>query len=251
MSGLGEEKMLIARAKDTVDLCERQNCIKYLGFLTPVEAETIRRSLSTSRVKTVFFGGYPYSERTMLVALPDYLEEKDAEDVVSVVEITGRDIGELRHPDFLGSLLGLGIKREKIGDILTLEDRCIVFVDENIADYIVKNLGKVGRKGVKVRCIDKADALIPPPKVEKINVTVAGLRLDCIVAAAAKTSRSGALPLISEGRVFVNWSLEDSPSFKVKPGDVLSVRGVGRFRLGNETRDTKKGRIGICIEKMI
>ena len=250
--GLGvEEKMLLARAQDVVSLCEKQNCIRYMGFLTPVEAELIRRNLAKTTIQTLFFGGYNEAERTLFAALPDYMEECDAEELISVVEICGRDIGELRHPDFLGSLLGLGIKREKIGDILVLEDRCLVFVFPNIADYIAENLDKVGRKGVTVRRVEVGQIEIPKRKLERFHTTVSALRLDSVVAAAIRTSRAGANAVLAEGRVFVNWSQEDSPSFKMKPGDVFSVRGIGRFRIGEEVSKTKKDRLGIYIEKFV
>lgn len=251
MTNSAEDKLLIARAEDTVALCERQNCIKFTGFLTPTEAEIVRRNLKRASVETVFFGGYPDAERTLFVALPDYLTADDAQQLISVIEITGRDIAELKHPDFLGSLLGLGIKREKLGDILTFDDKCLVFVVENIADYIVKNLDKVGRKGVKVRSIQLSEIEIPPRRMEEISTTVSALRLDAVIAAAIRTSRTGAVEALNSGRVFVNWIQEDSPSFKIKPGDVFSVRGNGRFKLGEEVRETKKGRIGICIYKMV
>ena len=246
-----EEKMLIARAEDAVELCEKQNCIKFVGFLTPADAEIVRRHLSKTRVQTVFYGGYPDSERVLFVALPDYLEPEDASQLISVIRVTGRETENLRHPDFLGSLLGLGIKREKIGDILILEDECLIFVVENIAGYITENLTKVGRKGVETQVIEPKDAVIPQRKTELIRATVAALRLDAVVAAAIRTSRSAATNVIAEGRVFVNWSQTDSPSFKIKPGDVFSVRGFGRFRLAEEISTTRKGRTGICIEKML
>lgn len=251
MTNGAEDKLLIARAEDTVNLCERQNCIKSTGFLTPTEAEIIRRNLKRPSVETAFYGGYPDAERRMFVALPDYLTAEDAAQLLSVIEITGRDIGALKHPDFLGSLLGLGIKREKLGDILTFDDKCLVFVDENIADYIVKNLDKVGNKGVKVRCVQPDGVEIPPPRMEEISTTVPALRLDAVVASAIRTSRTAATEVLSAGRVFVNWIQEDNPAFKIKPGDVFSVRGYGRFRLGEDIRETKKGRLGICIYKMI
>lgn len=251
MTTNAEDKLLIARAEDTVILCERQNCIKATGFLTPTEAEVIRRNLKKASVETVFCGGYPDAERRMFVALPDYLTAEDAMQLLSVIEITGRDIAELKHPDFLGSLLGLGIKREKLGDILTFDDKCLVFADENIADYIVKNLDKVGRKGVNVRCVQPDEIEIPLPRMDEISTTVSALRLDAVVAAAIKNSRNAAVEALRAGRVFVNWIQEDSPSFKIKPGDVFSVRGCGRFRLSEEVRETKKRRLGICIYKMI
>ena len=246
-----EEKLLIAKAQDTIALCEKQNYIKATGFLTPAERELVRKNLPKSAVSTHFCGGYEDAERTMLVALPDYLEEADAFDLISAIEISGRDVGSLRHPDFLGSLLGLGIKREKIGDIIASEDRCIVFVAENIGAYIVDNLTKVGRHGVTVRVVPSEMVEIPPRQVETTSHTVSTLRLDSVVAAAVKTSRSVAAAYIAEGRVFLNWTQTENVSLKMKPGDVFSVRGQGRFRLLEEVRETKKGRIGIQIEKFI
>ncbi len=246
-----QDKMLIARAQDAVSLCERQNCIKSVGFLTPVEAEMVRQSLGKTVVRTVFWGGYEDAERTLFVALPDYMEESDELGLISVIEISGRDIEKLRHPDFLGSILGLGIKRDKLGDILVLDDRCFVFVDENIADYIVENLTKVGNKGVTLRRTEPGEVEIPKRKVERFHATVAALRLDSVIAAAIKTSRAGASEVISDGRVFVNWTQQESTSFKMKPGDVFSVRGAGKFRLSEEVSETKKGRLSVYIEKMI
>ncbi len=251
MSTNPEEKLLIARAEDAVSLCEKQNCIKFVGFLTPVEAELVKKNLKKSTVTTVFFGGYPDAERTLFVALPDYLEPGDAAELISVVEISGRDVNQLRHPDFLGSLLGLGIKREKIGDIIPCGDTCLVFAVESIAGYIAENLKKIGRCGIKVRIVGFDEVEIPKKKTEIINATVSALRLDSVIAAAIRTSRSAALAVISEGRVFVNWTQQESPSAKIKPGDVFSVRGKGRFRLSEEISETKKGRLGVCIEKMV
>ncbi len=246
-----EEKLLIAKAQDTAFLCEKQNCIKATGFLTPSEREIVRKNIPKNAVNTCFCGGYEDAERTMFVALPDYLEETDALDLISAIEISGRDVGRLRHPDFLGSLLGLGIKREKIGDIIVLEDKCLVFVAENIGAYIVENLTKVGSCGVTAKAVEREKVEIPPRKVETMYYTVSALRLDSVVAAAAKTSRSVAATYIAEGRVFVNWIQTENVSLKMKPGDIFSVRGQGRFRLFEEIRETKKGRIGIQIEKFI
>ncbi len=251
MSVNNDEKLLVDRAEDAVRLCERQYSVKFIGFLTPKEAEIIRRNIPFSTVKHSFFGGYEGAERVLFAAIPDYASDEELFDLISLLEISGRDIAALTHRDYLGSLLGLGLKREKIGDILVLEDRCLVFVLKDIADYIIYNLEKVGRCGVKVRKISPLEAEIPPKKTEQILGTVAGLRLDCITATALKTSRSKALEYIETGRVFVNWEEEDSPSFFLKPGDVFSIRGAGKFRLSDDVSKTKKGRLSICIEKMV
>lgn len=250
-----DEKALIARAEDTVRLCEKQYAPRAFGFLTPQEAVSVRRALG--RIKPdagtccTFFGGYPEAERCLFVALPDYLDPDSAWDFADVLEIRGRDIGTLSHRDFLGSLLGLGFRREKIGDILCLEDRCIVFVSSDISDYIIENLTKIGRVGVTAKKEDHTSLEIPKRRIEEIRTTVAALRLDCIVGAALRTSRAAACEVIRAKRVSVNWLECDEASARLSPGDVISIRGAGRFRLHEQINETKKGRLGICIEKSI
>ncbi len=246
-----DEKLLIARAADTAALCERQYAIKAMGFLSPAEAAVIAKNMPSANVKRFFFGGYPEAERKLFVALPEYAEESDAEDFIAVLEITGREIGSLSHRDYLGSLLGLGIRREKIGDILVYEDKAIAFALEDIADYIILNLDKIGRHGVKIRKMGISEVEIPKRRIETINVTVASMRLDCIVAAALRLSRTKVLELLASGRVSLNWIECKNPSAAVKEGDTLSIRGAGRFRVGEETRETKKGRLAVKIEKML
>ena len=250
-----DEKLLIAKAQDTVSLCERQYTVKALGFLTPAEAAVIKKNIfkvgASPDTELEFYGGFPDAERCLFVALPEYASEEDKKELIAVLEITGRDIESLNHRDFLGSLLGLGLKREKIGDILVLEGKALVFVLADIADYIIGNLEKVGRHGVKIRKVMIDEAEVPKRKFEEIRTTVAALRLDCIIGAALRTSRSGAVDAIRGGRVSLNWLECDDSSKQVKPGDVFSVRGAGRFRLSEEVNETKKGRLGICIEKSL
>lgn len=250
-----DEKALLARANDAALLCEKQYAVKIFGFLTPAERETIRDNFKKNQfdpeIKYTFFGGYPRAERCVFAALPPYAEEADLWDFISVLEISGRDIEALNHRDFLGSLLGLGIRRDKIGDIVCLEERTLVFVLADICDYIISNLCKVGRRGVKIKQINGADLDVPKGKVEEIRTTVAAFRLDCVVAAAMKGSRARAQEVIRQKRVQLNWRECDDPSAKVSGGDVLSIRGQGRFRIGDDARETKKGRFGIVIEKAL
>lgn len=250
-----DENRLIARAYDIAEICERQYIPKAIGFLTPAEAAAVNRNFSpkefSADIKFFSFGGFDDAERKMFFALPEYADQSAVWEFIQVLEITGRDIGELNHRDFLGSLVGLGIKREKLGDILCFEDRCIVFAAADIADFIISNLDKVGRCGVKVSLIEPKNLIIPKRKFEEICTTVASLRLDAVIGAALKTSRGTAVELIRSKRVAVNWQEAEDVALKLKVGDVFSVRGKGRFRLTDEIRETRKGRLGICIEKYI
>lgn len=250
-----DKKILIAKVSDAVSLCEKQYSIKTLGFLTPAEVAIIKSHLPQisvgADVRFTFFGGYQDAERCIFAALPEYACNDDLLELITVLEIYGRDTEALTHRDFLGSLLGLGLRREKIGDILRLPDRAVVFVAADIADYIISNLQKVGRHGVKIRKISFEELELPKRCFKEIRASVAALRLDCIIAAALKTSRSGAAEVIKGGRVSVNWLETENVSLSVKPGDIFSVRGAGRFRLSETINRTQKGRLGICIEKAI
>ncbi len=250
-----EVKRLVARANDIAEICERQYIPKAIGFFTPAEAASLKRNFKktdfAADLTFTFFGGFPDAERQMFFALPEYALENFEREFISVLEITGRDINTLNHRDFLGSILGLGIKREKLGDILCPDGKCLIFVSADIADYIISNLDKVGRCGVDIKKVDTQKLEIPGRRVEEIRTTVAALRLDCIIGAALKTSRSGAAEVIRSKRVSVNWQETEDSALKVKGGDVFSVRGAGRFKLTDDIKETRKGRLGICIEKSV
>ncbi len=250
-----DEKKLIARAYDIAEICERQYIPKAIGFLTPAEAELVNRNFAkkefSADLQFFSYGGYDDAERKMFFAFPEYSDKDTVWEFIQPLEITGRDIADLSHRDFLGSLLGLGIKREKLGDILCLEDRCVVFSASDIADYVIANLDKIGRCGINIKKTEPDSLIIPKRKFEEIRTTVATLRLDAVIGAALKTSRSNAVEVIRSKRVAVNWQDTEDTALKLKGGEVFSVRGKGRFRLSEDINETRKGRLGVCIEKYI
>ena len=147
-----DDKLIVSKAFDTVSIAERQYICKTMGFLNPHQAAVVRREISRkipSDIGVEFYGGYKDAERCLFICFPEYLEP-DYDSIISVLEITARDIDKMSHRDYLGSLMGLGIKRENIGDILPLEDRCYIFTKSDISGYIIDNLLKIGRHGVKI-----------------------------------------------------------------------------------------------------
>ena len=246
------EKILLAKAKDVVRLSEKHYCAKNTDFLTPSEAAAIRKeNIFSLESKQEFFGGYEDAERVMFVSYPDYMEDFERSELISALKITGRDIESLSHRDFLGSILGLGIKREKIGDIVVSEGAVYVFAAADIADYVKENLTKIGRCGIKIETEENLAALHFEKKTEEIRGTVQSLRLDAVLSVALKTSRSKVMQYIESERVNVNWQTVSSGAFSLKEGDVLSVRGFGRFKVFEIGGITKKGRIGITVLKYI
>ncbi len=245
-------KLLLSRANDAVYIADNKYMVKAVGFLTPSEAVFLKRNIQKPYgVNAVFFGGYPEAERTLFVALPEYFDENQAREEIKILCITGRNIHEMSHRDFLGSLMGLGIKREMVGDILVFEDKCLVFVRSEIADYILSNLDKIGRNGINITLCKGDEIDIPPRKTEEISGTVAGIRLDSVLSVALKTSRSKATEFIAGGAVSLNWEETDDASKSLSEGDIISVKKKGRFKLSRIGGLTKKGRYSVVIEKYI
>lgn len=247
-----DERLLIARAEDTVRLSERYSCPRHTDFLSPGEVQLIKNSfVSGAESIQVFEGGYSEAERVMLVSYPDFLDGYEAEDFLSVLLITGRDISSLSHRDFLGSILALGIKREKIGDILVSDNEVFVFAAADIADYIADNLKKIGRVGVHIERKGISEVKVPEKKTEKIKGTVQSVRFDAVLSTALRLSRGKAAQLIESEKAALNFIVCKSCSCILKEGDTFSVRGYGRFKLENVGGYTKKGRVSIEILKYV
>lgn len=242
-----DDKLILSRATDAVRAAERNYDVKAIGFLNPHARSLIMKNiLPPVDVKMTFEGGYADAERTMLVCCPEYLDV-EIDGILSVIKIYGRELGGLTHRDYLGSLMGLGITRENIGDILVSENGAFVFIRSEIADYVMNNLDKIGRKGIKKELCRCKDADIPEPKFREIGGTVPSLRLDALTALAAGVSRAKAAELISQGLVSLNFEVAESVSLQMSEGDLISVRGFGRTRLERIGNLTKKGRISVTL----
>ena len=246
-----QEKLLIARAADALERSGRFYNLNAVGFLNPHEAALIKREVhGTPDVRCEFFGGYEEAERRMFFSYPVF-SEPDFGEFITAVRLTGRDISSLSHRDFLGSLMGLGIKRENVGDIVPCGDECLIFLKPKMAEYLTLNLTKIGRCGINAKVCGLGGISLPKRETESKAASVSSLRLDCIVAAAVNMSRSRAAELIKAESVSLNFEPALSVSKAVESGDVISVRKHGRFRLAEIKGRTRKGRISVIIEKYI
>ena len=155
----------------------------------------------------------------------------------------------LSHGDFLGSLLGLGIKREMTGDIIVRDNGADIIVMDEIAEFISDNYIKVGRVDISTEVLSLDELLIPEKETTLFYGTVASLRLDNTVSSGFKISRSKAAQAIRSGSVCVNHMEVCQPDFRVEEGDLISVRKKGRIRLNEVGGRTGKDRIGVTFEK--
>lgn len=201
-------------------------------------------------VPVTLWGGYEDAERCV-VCFGDREYFNDNSDYpikcILIKPVNQKFADSLSHRDFLGSLMGLGIRREVLGDIIINENSGYLFCLENIADYIIENLTQVRHTTVKCEITDNipTDAL---PQPENREIIVSSERLDVIVSAIYKMSRSQVLPIFHTEKVFVNGAVKTSPSATVNVNDKISVRGFGRFIYKGVLRTTKKDRLVISVE---
>ncbi|MBP5581207.1 MAG: RNA-binding protein [Ruminococcus sp.] len=247
------DKLFAARLRDMVSLCERDGAPVFSSFFDErqcAEAEAWC-ARNTGSLRYRLWGGYDDARRRMLAVYPDYCEDYILEDFPFVcLTFAYREEDRLSHRDFLGSFMGLQLKRDVIGDIVVTEGTAQAFVTEVAAKLISGSISKIGRVGVKISG-DKPFILENAQKFQEISGTVASLRLDCVVGLAAKISREKAAALIRADRAEVNHLPVSSVSHELRGGDVLSIRGYGRFVLSEINGHTKKDRIHIILKKYI
>lgn len=247
-----DDKLLVTRVLDRANQAEKSWSSTCSDFLDPYQRKLVEKVLcSVQDIGYRFDGGYEGAERTIAVFQPEHMPDNEEKDLLRVVNIELKKEESLTHRDYLGSIMGLGIKREKIGDIIVREKSCSVIVLKDVADYILYNLEKVGRYSVDVSAGEPGSLKVPEPKTKEIKCTVPSLRLDCIVSNGFGVSRSQVAPLFKSGRVYVNWEPEESLSAQVSEGDTISVRGKGRVILDQIGKTTKKDRISIILKRLL
>lgn len=240
-----EEKLLLSRLFDNYLKASYKNYNTYSDFYGEEKTQLIENAFSSQTdVQMISFGGYEGAERVISA----FLANTDAVSFpITCLEITGRDIDKLSHRDFLGSLMGLGIKRETVGDIL-ISDKCHIFVKTEIADYIIYNLTKVGNKGVSVS-IYEGEIASAEEKCEVISATVESLRLDLILSRGFNIKRSDAINYIATGKVTAGGRVVTAKDYRVKENEKITLKGKGKIVFLNEGGLSKKGKIIVNIKK--
>lgn len=248
-----EEVMLQKRLIELSNLSYKRDIVTFSDFLNLNELNilhTTPKDLFPSRYET--YGGYEPAERQMVAFLPDALYY-DYQYPISVLRISPANrkfAEELTHRDFLGGILHLGIERSYLGDLLVEDSVCHVFVTDTMADFICEQLTRIRHTVVKTEKID-GESFSFTPRLETVKGTVASVRLDTVLSVAFPLSRSRMTGLVEGGKVFVNGKLITSNGYRLKEGDIISVRGMGKLVYQGVLSETKKGRQYIQVGKYI
>jgi RNA-binding protein YlmH len=250
--GSKELKLFLAHIHELSERALRQQNPEWTDFLEPSareEAEAVLKWVNGVRYNAL--GGYSRSERRRLVIYPDYYIVETIEPALAFLEITGDHPTPPGHRDYLGALMSLGIKREKIGDILAGPAGGQVVVAPELTDFIRVNLTEVAAGRVRVAVIEPEQLNLPDSREKIIKSTVASLRLDAIAALGFGDSRTKMAREIKAERVKVNWKAVKSPDLEVAPGAIISIRGRGRVEFREISGKSKKGRIGIVLARLL
>jgi len=248
----GEERLLLGRVWDKYEQCRLKNVPAATAFLSPQEQAAARRLLQAIGVSEgfLFFGGYEGAERCQLHFLPEWAWEAE-EGCVRAIRCRWHHSGELTHRDFLGSLMGMGITRESVGDILVSQGSADVLVSGGVADFLLQSWESAGRVHLQTEEIQLSHLHIPVAATKTIRDTVPSLRLDSVVSSAFSLSRGKAAEAIEGGRVQLNWTVCQKCAAEVAQGDTISLRGLGKCTVDEIGSQTKKGRIFISIKRYV
>lgn len=236
-----KEKLLLAKVSDKIKKYKKEGEIIFTSFLDP--AEQIEVASLLRDIPYHFWGGYAEAERK--IAVIGSTEEH--EEVLSAISIISTKA--LTHREVLGSVLGLGITREKVGDILVNGEICDIIVQKDLSEFILNHLTQVGREKVSVS-EKNIENLISVENVSKeITTTVASMRLDAIMSSGFGIAREKSASLISMEKVSLNYKVVTNQKKLLREGDLISVRGYGRLEVMQVLGETRKDRIRVILNR--
>ena len=252
LSASAEERVLLGRLWDARERCRSRNVPEVSGFLSPHEqalAQHLMQALGAQE-ELILWGGYEGAQRRQAHFIPDWMDGADT----SAVRCLRCRFYETEHPthrDFLGSLMGLGLTREKVGDILVSERWADVLVGSSVAEHLLREWRQAGRVPLKVEEIRPEEIRPPAEQVKLLRDTVASLRLDSVISSGFRIGRSLAAQYVTTGKAAIDGLPCEKPDKAVSEGAKISVRGLGKIQLVKINGKTKKGRISVVIHRYV
>ena len=244
-----EERDFINQVLNWKAYVEQAYAPKLTDFLDPREQQIMKTIIGQQmEIKWGLFGGSEFTERKRALIYPDYFQNEDSDYKIQLYEIQyPKKFISLAHRDILGSLMSLGLRREKFGDIVIVGDRLQFYCAEEVGEYVRLQLQTVGRANVQLIERPLSDSIAHQDLWAESVVSVSSLRLDTVISSIFQLSRQKSQSLISAGLVKVNWTSIESPSFECGEGDTISVRGFGRGKLFSIEGKTKKEKWRISV----
>ena len=247
-----DEKLQISKIQDLFTLCDKYCEPRFSDFLDGGEQAIIQDNVTfPCDFNIVSYGGFDDAEKKIIGVFPQWNEPDLSEFPMVCLKIEGGLTRKLTHRDYMGTILSLGITPNKLGDIVVNDGFAYVFLHNDIAEYVSQNLNKIGNQGVKVSVFSDFNSIHIQREYKIFGAVCSAPRLDAIVGAAANISRAQSSTLISNGKVKINHREITKVSEAVKEGDLLSIRGYGRFIVVSFDSLTRKNRMHITFKQYI
>lgn len=246
-----DEKEFIDSVLNWKEYVEHSYSPKLTDFLDPREQQILKMIIGEhSEVQYAFSGGFESAERKRALIYPDYFQPQADDFHITLFEVEfAKKFLSLTHPQVLGSLMGLGLKRGKYGDIIIAGDRVQFVCAREVSEYIRLELHAVGKASVVLDEKPMTEVLLPEEVWTEQTATVSSLRLDTVLSAIFQLSRQKSQTLIQAGLVKVNWTAVENPSFECGEGDTISARKYGRAKILSIDGKTKKDKWRITVGK--
>lgn len=244
------EELLKKRFRELAQKCYQNNQYTFTGFLSLADMACFyEMERELSYVPHKVWGGSELCERVMLrFGSEEALgyEEEFPIACIQVKPLMAKFADELSHRDFLGALMNLGIERSTLGDIFIEDNTAYLFCAANMAEYIMENLGKVKHTSVLCKEAEQIPSFEDKERQE-IRIQVSSERADAVVSKVYRLSRSEAIEFFRQKKVFVNGRQCENNSQPLKCGDIVSVRGCGRFEYSGTQNVSKKGKLNVVV----
>lgn len=252
LTNIDNEKILLNHIIDKINLCNEYNFMQTTYFITEREQELIATLLNNTKIKYIFWGGYNYAKRKIFISYPEYIDDiyeyVSNDDPLSYLRILLPKGFSLKHSDYLGSIMSLGIKRNLIGDIITYSTGCDLICKNSISNYLIDNLEKAGRVKLNIKILENHKQLSQSMDniIEK-TITIPSLRLDSYISHTYNCSRNKANEYINKKLTSIN-GVECCKNDKLlKINDTVNLRGFGKTIIKDIIGNTRKGNLIINI----
>ena len=253
-----EDKLLISKLFDKIQMTEKQNKVQITDFLSPTELQIVKNVLNICQCKNyIVYGVVDNAQRNAVVFYPEKLKvvfkdnKFDFNSIFNCIRVINNN-EKYDHKIYLGGLMKLGVKKEKIGDIIVYDNGADIVVNKDISKFLISNLHDLTRfSKSKIEIIDLKEITQKEQEYKDLKIIVSSLRLDNIVAELSKTSRNKSLEILKQERVFINYKNETKPTKSICEKDVITIRGIGKFIIEEISGNTRSGRFIILVKKFI
>lgn len=247
-----ETRSVLRKISDKASYVNKNYAPAVTEFTNPYIAELCMPIIKNYDIKFKLFPSFEHGERKVFILYPDFLEMVDENEFITGIRIhNGSKFKTLNHKDYLGSLMSIGIDRNKTGDIYVYDEYADIVMHADISDYIMYNLEKIGHNKINIEKIKINDVHYKEQEHTVINITSSSMRIDNIVKHITKKSRETASEIVRAGNVKVNWQVQEKVSEEVKENDMISISKYGRYKISKLSGLTKSGKFKVEIKHYV